>query len=148
MNALTANQVEDLKAAFDAFDTDQSGSINAEKLREAMKTIGKEMSHKEVKQLISNVAANGSDEIGFNEFLEMMVMHMYDVSEEAEIERMFQVFDKDEDNFIGAAELRMVFLKMGEVISDDEVQTILRKADKDGDGKIGWHDFFDVMMQK
>ena len=36
----------------------------------------------------------------------MMVLQMQDTSEEEEIERMFQVFDKDDDKFVCVGELK------------------------------------------
>ncbi len=48
--------------AFDAFDTDQSGSIDVTELSEAMKSMGKEMTQAEIRELISNVAEEGSTE--------------------------------------------------------------------------------------
>ncbi len=36
----------------------------------------------------------------------MMVSHMHDTSDEEEIERMFEVFDKDADKFVSAGELK------------------------------------------
>ena len=49
---------------------------------------------------------SGSGCIEFEEFLEMMVLQMQDTSEEAEVERMFEVFDKDEDKFVSVGELK------------------------------------------
>ena len=54
--------------------------------------------------LVKCVAGSGC--IEFEEFLEMMVVHMNDTTEEEEIERMFEVFDKDDDKFISQGELR------------------------------------------
>ena len=48
----------------------------------------------------------GSGEIEFHEFLEMMVAQMREQDEGAEIERMFQVFDKDQNNFVSTGELK------------------------------------------
>ena len=37
-------------------------------------------------------------------------------------------------------------MKMGEKVSDEEIDLIIEKADRDGDGKIGWEDFYKLMM--
>jgi len=114
----------------------------------AMKTMGKEMSREEIEDLIRNVDEDGSGCIEFEEFLEMMVVHMNDQTEEEEIERMFECFDKNGDKYISQAELRLVFKKMGEEITDEEIDKIVKIADRDGDGRIGWDDFFAVMMDE
>ena len=59
MAALTADQIAEFKAAFDTFDTDGSGSIDADELSHIMITMGKEMSRQEIEELINNVDDDG-----------------------------------------------------------------------------------------
>ena len=47
-----------------------------------------------------------------------------------------QVFDRDNNGFISAAELRHVMTSIGEKLTDDEVDEMIREADQDGDGRI------------
>ena len=48
----------------------------------------------------------------------------------------FKVFDRDNNGFISAAELRHVMTSIGEKLTDDEVDEMIREADLDGDGRI------------
>ena len=59
VQALTAEQIADFKAAFDTFDADGSGSIDADELGHIMTTMGKEMSRDEIEDLIRNVDEDG-----------------------------------------------------------------------------------------
>ena len=47
-----------------------------------------------------------------------------------------QVFDKDGNGFISAAELRHVMTNLGEKLTDEEVDEMIREADIDGDGQV------------
>lgn len=50
----------------------------------------------------------------------------------------FQVFDKDGNGFISAAELRHVMTNLGEKLTDEEVDEMIREADIDGDGQVNY----------
>lgn len=49
---------------------------------------------------------------------------------------LHKVFDRDNNGFISAAELRHVMTSIGEKLTDDEVDEMIREADQDGDGRI------------
>jgi calmodulin len=72
----------------------------------------------------------------FAEFLTMMARKMKDTDSEEEIREAFKVFDRDNNGFISAAELRHVMTSIGEKLTDDEVDEMIREADQDGDGRI------------
>jgi calmodulin len=66
----------------------------------------------------------------------MMARKMRDTDSEEEIREAFKVFDRDDNGFISAAELRHVMTSIGEKLTDDEVDEMIREADQDGDGRI------------
>lgn len=70
------------------------------------------------------------------EFLTMMARKMKDTDSEEEIREAFKVFDRDNNGFISAAELRHVMTSIGEKLTDDEVDEMIKEADQDGDGRI------------
>lgn len=65
-----------------------------------------------------------------------MARKMKDTDSEEEIMEAFKVFDRDNNGFISAAELRHVMTSIGEKLTDDEVDEMIREADQDGDGRI------------
>src|ERR1700750_423412 len=70
----------------------------------------------------------------------MMARKMKDTDSEEEIREAFKVFDRDNNGFISAAELRHVMTSIGEKLTDDEVDEMIREADQDGDGRIDCND--------
>ena len=66
----------------------------------------------------------------------MMARKMKDTDSEEEIREAFKVFDRDNNGYISAHELRHVMTSIGEKLTDDEVDEMIREADQDGDGRI------------
>jgi centrin-1 len=73
---LTEEQKQEIKEAFDLFDTDGSGSIDAKELKVAMRALGFEPKKEEIRKMISDADKDGSGTIDFPEFLEMMTAKM------------------------------------------------------------------------
>ena len=77
-----------------------------------------------------------------------MSRKMKDTDSEEELKEAFRVFDKDQNGFISAAELRHVMTNLGEKLTDEEVDEMIREVDVDGDGQINYEEFVKVMMAK
>lgn len=63
---------EKLWQAFKFFDTDASGFISAQNLKEAMAKVGKTLTEEENQKMISDVDINHDNRISFEEFKNMM----------------------------------------------------------------------------
>ena len=77
----------------------------------------------------------------------MMARKMKDTDSEEEIREAFKVFDRDNNGFISAAELRHVMTSIGEKLTDDEVDEMIREADQDGDGRIDCKLMFSLLLK-
>ena len=64
---LTEEQKQEIREAFDLFDTDGSGTIDAKELKVAMRALGFEPKKEEIKKMISDIDKDGSGTIDFNE---------------------------------------------------------------------------------
>lgn len=83
---LTEEQKQEIREAFDLFDTDGSGelqegitnigSIDAKELKVAMRALGFEPKKEEIKKMISDIDKDGSGTIDFQEFLDLMTAKM------------------------------------------------------------------------
>lgn len=89
-----------------------------------------------ISQVCAIVHYNWNPALTLAEFLTMMARKMKDTDSEEEIREAFKVFDRDNNGFISAAELRHVMTSIGEKLTDDEVDEMIREADQDGDGRI------------
>ena len=144
---LTEEQKQEIKEAFDLFDTDGSGNIDSKELKVAMRALGFEPKREEIKKLISEVDKDGSGVIDFPEFLEMMTAKMAERDPREEMMKAFRLFDDDETGKISFKNLKRVAKELGENMTDDEIAEMIEEADRDGDGEIGEDEFMRIMRK-
>lgn len=142
---LTEDQKQEIREAFDLFDTDGSGTIDTKELKVAMRALGFESSKEELRKLVSQVDKDGSGTVDFTEFLDIMTSKMGDRDSREEMIKAFRLFDDDETGKISFRNLKRVALELGESISDEELQEMIDEADRDGDGEVSQDEFIKIM---
>lgn len=142
---LTDDQKQEIREAFDLFDTDGSGTIDAKELKVAMRALGFDPSKEEIRKLISQVDTDKSGTVNFPEFLNMMTTKMGERDSREEIIKAFRLFDDDETGKISFRNLKRVAVELGETISDEELQEMIDEADRDGDGEVSQEEFIRIM---
>merc|ERR1712098_194872 len=125
----------EIKEAFDLFDTDGSGSIDAKELKVAMRALGFEPKKEEIQKMISDVDDDGSGTIEYDEFLKMMT------------HKILNRDPKDEIRKISFKILKRVAKELGERMTDEELQEMIDEADRDGDGKVNEEEFLRIMKK-
>nr|XP_033810170.1 calmodulin-like isoform X2 [Geotrypetes seraphini] len=113
-----------------------------------MRSLGQNPTEAEVQDLINLAQAEGKDTICFPEFLTLMASKMKDTDSEQEIREAFRVFDKDNNGFISAAELRHIMTNLGEKLTDEEVDEMIHEADVDHNGQLNYEEFVQMMTAK
>ncbi|KAH8407017.1 hypothetical protein KR222_004144, partial [Zaprionus bogoriensis] len=145
---LTEEQMAEFKEAFALFDKSGSGTISTRELGNLMKSLGQNPTEAELRDLVTEVDANGDGEIDFSEFCALMSKQLTEGDAEEELREAFKIFDRDEDGFISPAELRFVMVNLGEKLTDEEIDDMIREADFDGDGLINYEEFVYMITQK
>lgn len=144
---LTEEQKQEIKEAFDLFDTDGSGTIDSKELKVAMRALGFEPKKEEIRKMISDVDKDGSGVIDFPEFLDMMTAKMAERDPREEMIKAFRLFDDDESGKISFKNLKRVAKELGENMTDEEIQEMIDEADRDGDGEISEEEFMRIMKK-
>ncbi|KAL9138923.1 centrin [Amphidinium carterae] len=131
--------------AFDLFDTDGSGEIDAKELK-VMRALGFEPKKEEIQKMISDVDDDGGS-IGYDEFLKMMTHKILNRDPKDEILKAFRLFDDDETGKISFKNLKRVAKELGERMTDEELQEMIDEADRDGDGEVNEEEFLRIMKK-
>merc|ERR1712086_725708 len=131
---LSADEVQEVKDAFDLFDSDASGAVSVNELVEAMQSLGLEQKNEAVFNMIKEIDTDGSGELEFQEFLEMMTARLTNKTPRVDIERVFKLFDNDRTGEISLDNLKRVASELGEEVSNEELQEMVQRNDVDKDG--------------
>eukprot|EP00735_Rhodelphis_limneticus_P008495 TRINITY_DN21526_c0_g1::TRINITY_DN21526_c0_g1_i1::g.10043::m.10043 TRINITY_DN21526_c0_g1::TRINITY_DN21526_c0_g1_i1::g.10043 ORF type:complete len:174 (+),score=35.16,sp/Q9R1K9/CETN2_MOUSE/66.47/5e-73,EF-hand_1/PF00036.27/3.1e-08,EF-hand_1/PF00036.27/0.009,EF-hand_1/PF00036.27/1.6e-06,EF-hand_1/PF00036.27/8.4e-09,EF-hand_7/PF13499.1/1.2e-11,EF-hand_7/PF13499.1/5.2e-12,EF-hand_6/PF13405.1/1.6e-08,EF-hand_6/PF13405.1/3.3,EF-hand_6/PF13405.1/2.2e-06,EF-hand_6/PF13405.1/0.001,EF-hand_8/PF13833.1/8.3e len=144
---LTPEQRQEIREAFDLFDTDCSGTIDAKELKVAMRALGFEPDKNEAKKLVESMDTSGAGLINFEQFLEIMTTKILSRDPTEEILKAFKLFDDDNSGKISFKKLKRVCKELGEAYTDEELQEMIDEADRDGDGELNEEEFVRVMKK-
>merc|ERR1711934_698403 len=149
VKALTEEQVEECREAFEMFDIDRSGSIDVRELKAAIKALGMDVSADELKKMVGDVDKDGNGTIEFAEFLGMMTAKMSNTATDEEIAKCFKLFDHDATGTISLKNLLHARSILGmDDVTDAQLENMMKQADRSGSGSISLADFVRLMRKK
>ena len=148
-NGLTEDEVLEIKEAFDLFDTDHSGTIDTDELKQALGNLGIDAKNQTLQNMMNDIDKNQSGTIDFDEFIEMMTAKMSDKDTPEDLRKVFDLFIGDDTaDKIELKHLKRVAKELGENMSDDELNEMIVRADTDKDGKVSFDEFYAIMTKK
>lgn len=147
--ALTEEQVDECREAFEMFDMDRSGSIDLRELKAAIRALGMNVSADELKKMVGDVDKDGNGTIEFPEFLSMMTAKMSSEATEEEIAKCFKLFDHDATGMITLKNLLHARTILGmDDVSTAQLENMIKQADRSGRDAISLADFVRLMRKK
>ena len=144
---ISDEQKQEIKEAFDLFDTDGSGYIDGKELKVAMRALGFEPKKEEVQKMIADVDVDGSGRIHYEDFVKLMTVKIMNRDPQEEILKAFRLFASDNPSGITFKDLKRVSRELGEKMSDEELQEMIDEADRNGDGVVDEQEFLRIMRK-
>ncbi|CAM4777417.1 unnamed protein product [Rotaria magnacalcarata] len=143
IHKLNSNQIQELQQAFALFDTDRSGSISVSELNQVLHALGVSISAQEVRQMFSaiDVDRNGLLLRNLIKFVEIVADTYFKKFSRAEILEAFSRFDRNNDGYIEANELKEILDQLGRQCSNEEIRRMIAQIDRDENGKISIEEF-------
>merc|ERR1712100_164187 len=105
---------EGVQGAFDLFDSDGSGAIDASELKVAMMALGFEPTDDEIDKMVKDIDADGNATVEFEEFIGMMEGKMSEKDQVDEMKKAFTLYDDDGTGKITFKNLERVAKELGE----------------------------------
>ncbi|MBA0574880.1 hypothetical protein Golob_027925 [Gossypium lobatum] len=141
---LSEEEIGGLKELFKMIDTDNSGTITYEELKDGLKRVGSELMESEIKDLMDAADIDNNGTIDYGEFLAATV-HLNKLEREENLVGAFSFFDKDGSGYITIDELQQACKEFG--LSDVHLDEMIKEIDQDNDGQIDYGEFA-AMMRK
>ncbi|KAF2297407.1 hypothetical protein GH714_023418 [Hevea brasiliensis] len=141
---LSEEEIGGLKELFKMLDTDNSGTITFEELKEGLKRVGSQLMESEIKALMEAADIDNSGTIDYGEFL-AATLHLNKMEREENLIAAFAYFDKDGSGYITVDELQQACKDFG--LDDVQLDEMIKEIDQDNDGRIDYSEFT-TMMRK
>jgi len=132
-------QLEVLKQTFELFDRDGDGIIDNDEFHKITSVMGLDMSKQQAEALVTEVDADGTGGMGFDEFIVMMGRRQDQVAQD--LEGAWKLLDPDGVGFFEADKLKDLVLKSGILLTCWELKEMVEAADLNHDGKIDHAEF-------
>ncbi|KAL6656974.1 hypothetical protein ACP70R_004754 [Stipagrostis hirtigluma subsp. patula] len=146
-HGLTKQKRQEIKEAFDLFDTDNSGTIDAKELNVAMRALGFEMTEEQITQMIADVDKDGSGAIDYEEFEHMMTAKIGERDSKEELTKAFRIIDQDQNGKISDVDIQRIAKELGLNFTYQEIQEMVQEADRNADGEIDFDEFVRMMRR-
>ncbi|KAJ3269288.1 translation elongation factor EF1B gamma [Terramyces sp. JEL0728] len=147
MESLSAQQLEDYKAAFELFDRDMDGTITSKEMATALRHLGQNPTEAELQELLAELDQDGNGTIEFEELMALIVKNEGNAQQDidTEIKEIFNLLDRDNSGFISIQDLKAVAISSGMKLSETEIENMIIEADNDGDGQISLEEFIEIV---
>ncbi|XP_010273771.1 PREDICTED: probable calcium-binding protein CML18 [Nelumbo nucifera] len=137
-------QLAELREIFRSFDRNNDGSLTELELGSLLRSLGLKPSQDQLDSLIQKADMNSNGLIEFSEFVALVSPDLLCTKSpytEEQLQKLFQIFDRDGNGYITAAELAHSMAKLGHALTVEELTGMIKEADTDGDGRINFQEF-------
>ncbi|MBA0567106.1 hypothetical protein Golob_011864 [Gossypium lobatum] len=141
---LSEEEIAGLKEMFKMIDTDNSGQITYDELKDGLKRFGADLDESEFRALMQAADVNNNGTIDYEEFV-AATLHLNKIEREDNLMAAFSYFDKDGSGYITQDELQKACQEFG--IEEIHLDEMIGEVDQDNDGRIDYNEFV-AMMQK
>uniref|UniRef100_A0A8D8PWU9 Troponin C n=1 Tax=Cacopsylla melanoneura TaxID=428564 RepID=A0A8D8PWU9_9HEMI len=145
-DSLDQEQIQMLKKAFTMFDSGKRGSIEKEKVRTILNTLGHFIDDVELETVIDEINSEHEDNLSFEEFLEVAGHFLRDDDVlEKELKEAFRLYDKEGHGYIPTSSLREILAALDEQLTPDQLDEMIEEIDTDASGTVDFDEFMEMM---
>ncbi len=137
-----------LKKAFELFDENGNGKMNAKEIREAMLNIGYEEKNPVNFNIASELDTPSNDKNGgasFEDFVTVVNEKIPSKETDEQLRKVYNLFlENPNDSTTSLSSIKRVADELGVTLEEDELKSMLKKSSKAG-AELTFEDFVDIM---
>jgi calcium-dependent protein kinase len=142
--SLSEEEIAGLREMFTAMDTDNSGAITYDELKEGLRKYGSTLNDTEIHDLMEAADIDNSGTIDYGEFI-AATLHLNKLDREEHLVAAFSYFDKDGSGYITIDELQEACREQN--MPDAFLDDTIKEVDKNNDGRIDYGEFVAMMTK-
>lgn len=150
-NGLSEDEVEELRQAFELFDTKGTGKINTRELKSAMESLGYDLRNPTIYELVVELDTPGTAERGgvdFNRLLDAINRRLGNKDTREGVRKIFEIFvDSPNTEIITLPALKKIAKEIGEQMSNDDIRELMERAASNG-SELSFDEFYEIMSRK
>ncbi|XP_070556024.1 calmodulin-like protein 5 isoform X2 [Ptychodera flava] len=143
------NTEEAIYEAFQKVDTNNSGYLTKEEIKQALKELGEDdITDEQLDQCMDKVDKNEDDKISYKEFYNAWIAACKEISKREKLMTAFKNMDKDGSGRLSKDEVTAALKEIGAYEDNEQVEQMIKDADADGDGKVNYAEFVDIIEKE
>lgn len=143
-------EAEEIKQAFDLFDTNQTGLIDPKEIKSAMQSLGYDNKQPVIFSIIDSLdtVENNTNGVDFEKFQEAIRGKMGDKNSREGIEKIYNLFiDDPEQKTFTPTSLRKLTKDLNIDMSPEEIKSLVERASKNGT-ELSFDEFYEIMIRQ
>ncbi|KAL6748666.1 hypothetical protein V8C86DRAFT_2873027, partial [Haematococcus lacustris] len=147
--ALSQEELKEFREIFDLMDRDKGGTLTIDEIKQLMDMLGMKMRQDELEHLVMEVDTDGSGQVDFDEFLQVMTRPSQVPYAKPDVIRAFQIFSTpgDPPGKIKVEHLEQMLLKYaGEKFPPEEIVRLINGLEVDPEGFVDYVKKVNLMM--
>ncbi|KAB0793010.1 hypothetical protein PPYR_12630 [Photinus pyralis] len=148
MAEMDQEQLNMLKKAFTMFDSNKRGSIEKEKVKTILRTLGASYDDKELDAQLTVEDPNETGHIDFEAFCRICGPYLATEDDEAlqkELKEAFRLYDKAGNGYIPTSSLREILAALDDQLTSDQLDEMIAEIDTDSSGTVDFEEFMEMM---
>lgn len=146
---LSRLELQELREAFELFDSDGQGIISTDELHSTLSQLVKDGSMSNDVPFLEKLRKLPKDaRLSEDSFIELLTASTDSSGEEDQFRHIFNLFDTNRKGYINLKDLRSIADSLGESMTDEELEEMVVRASSDGQQKVTYEDFVSIMSKK